>query len=263
PDSISSFLLRYPQDYFKTAVVLAFGLMMFMLIGTDHPKKWQALIYIAVLSIAMDFYLYANGRYGRTHVEIATWFISIMYLCYFIRLSKVSKDRVFAFGLASAMMFIYLINRDSKYINSSTFTTSTYTMSQSSARSVMDTITADKEHMYVLSNEEYYGLMLCYKTLEAIPAGAMDNIFVLSSFAYPSCQEVLSRYNKRNVFASLCDNDVYYVSSYEDDESNVKTILRYIREHYYPRAKVRVVRTIRGVTVYKFSTGNTLPIIHP
>ena len=248
--NLTDFLKEYPISFIQLNVFFGAVILIVLLCFTKQQLKWLIIAYPLVVIILMEYYLYCNGRYGMHHIDVSMWFAVALFIIYFIYRKTFDKHIYSLIGVTSAVIILFSIHNDRDYLISETYDGSTFSISQKNAREVMDVMTDHKENIYVLSNNEYYGLMRAYDTFESVPVGKLDNIFILSSYAYPSHRVILEKYGINNIYDSLCNENVLYATSH--GEGNVRIICTYIQEHYNENAAFKLINTINGVNFYKF-----------
>lgn len=246
--SVKDFFKTYPVKFFQISGFIVLLCMIVVLIFSDAPYKPALIAFSLLVPLALEYYLYCNGRYAKTHVDYVIMFSACLFISYFLMSAHINKREMLAVFLAG--MSIFLINKDYTYIASVNYYGGSFSISQGSARKVIDTISADKANLYIIPNSEYTGLLRAFGTFEPIEKGSLDNLFILSSFMYPSHNAVLKNHGIDNIYKHLCDGNVYYVTTEGDANANVT--LTYIQEHYKPDAVYEVVNTIDKAKVYKF-----------
>lgn len=251
--SFRAFFLKYPQEYLRMNMVFVALPLLFLLLFTDHPQKWHVAAYMFFFSILMDYYLFANGRYGKTHTDVATWFANCMFLCYYLKGSKIKNEYIYPTVLLVFGIFATMIRDDYRYINAGTYTGQENTISHDDARYTIDLMSENKQNLYVLSNQEYYGILRGYKPWERIPAGKYSNVFILSGYMQPTSRSVLDRYYIHNIYKHMTDSNVYFISSQlPNDNSDLQILLTYIREHYDPTVYYEEISNDHGAVTIKF-----------
>ena len=63
---------------------------------------------------------------------------------------------------------------------------------------------------------------------------------------HPEITKVLKANNKENMALSLVDDNTYFV-----DNVNYEIKLNYIREHYYPEARIELIKELDGYKIWK------------
>ena len=72
----------------------------------------------------------------------------------------------------------------------------------------------------------------------------------MSGYMLPSHRAVLDQRGIENIYEHILDDNVFYATSAKP--GNVKTILAYVREHYYPEASLRRIFESGKLAVYHF-----------
>lgn len=252
-ENIKPFFEEYPLAYFDLTMFAPVVLLAVLLLFSDAKHKPYILLWPLAISLLLNYYLFCNGRYGRHHVDIALWFCVSIFLSFFLRNAVIDSKKLACTGALAVVLTFFCVNKDYTYMTTATYTGTKFTLTQDEARAAMDLLTGDKDALYVLSNDEYYGLMRAYGALEAVPAGQLDNIFVLSSYMYPSHRSVLDQRGYTNIYQNLCTDNIYYVTS--SGSGNASTILSYIQEHYYSTAYYTKIKSMCGIDIYQFDIG--------
>ena len=249
--SFTAFFKEYPIELIKLNVFYgAVILLLLLCLSKQKSLKWLMILYPLGMALLLEYYLFCDGRYGRQHVDVAIWFAVSMFFVYYVRKKEISPSAYPVMGVAAAASLIFSINQSYQYITSETYDGSVFRLAQSDARFIVETLSKFENTLFVMSNNEYYGIMRAYGAFESIPEGQLDNIFLLSAYAYPSHRVVLDNFGINNIYASMLDDDVYYVSS--DGKGNASTIRKYIREHYNENADFVQVYAIGSVNYFKF-----------
>jgi len=249
-NSLKGYLTEYPLEFLDLNVcagLLAIWAVMIILLGR---KSWFTIGYSFFVAMLLEYYLYCGGRYGRQHVDVGIFFGMTLFCLYFVEHKRFKVAESSIMVILIAVILIQSVKLDQSYMTTPTYTGTTNTVDAESAHRVMDILSADKENLYILSNDEYYGLMRGYGAFERVDAGELSNIFILSSYMYPSHNVVLENYGKEHVYEALLDDNVFYATSY--GQGNVKTILTYICEHYEENVSYTLVQTIDNIRIYKF-----------
>ncbi len=84
---------------------------------------------------------------------------------------------------------------------------------------------------------------------EALPVGNYDNYMYLAGVTtnFPDVEERLAEKDLSNPMKSLVKDNVYVV-----DNSSIEMKLNYLKEHYYPEARVELYKEIDGYQIWKF-----------
>ena len=244
----SSFFKEYPLKFFKRTeflIVLSFTIIMAMS-NVKHRRLLIAGMY--AIPLMLEYYLFCNGRYGQHHVDMVIMFCMSLVALHFLLFAKIRNSTIITMFLI--FMGIFVINKDYTYLMTATYYGKSFDVDQETAREVMDMISADKENLYVVSYSEFLGILRAYDTFETIEAGSLDNVFILSTYMYPSHRAVLEKYNINNIYKHLCDNNVYYITS--SGKSDVEVTCTYLQEHYNPNASYKKVNKVNNAVIYKF-----------
>ncbi|SEG19188.1 hypothetical protein SAMN04487934_11010 [Eubacterium ruminantium] len=250
-NGIREFFQVYPLSFFDIKVIPVIIVLIFLFLASDEKslKKAVPLIFMTCVVLAEYFYLYINGRYNSHHVDTAIFACVAMYMCYFIYELNVKRYQLM---ISSALIVVLLFNTiktDKQYMTRETYTGKDFLIEESAARDVVYELTHDKDSLYVMCNDEYYGLYRAYGVFEVPEKSSLDNVFCLSAYMYPYSTAALEKRNITNIFNNICDDNVYFVTSSGDGK--LKVILKYVQEHYYPSADYKEVRKLNGATIYK------------
>ena len=251
-ENILNFFREYPVNFIQVNVFFgAVFIAIMLLFSKKKPLNWLKMAYPLVMVMLLEYYMFCNGRYGQHHVEVGIWLAVTMFYIYFMYDNDFGRYSYSVLGALAMVLIIFSVKDDFNYITTETYYGNSFTLSQEEARSVMDIITSDKGNLYILSNDEYYGLMRAYGTFESIPAGRLDNIFVLSAYNYPSHNGVLKAYGYENIYNNMNAPNVYYITS--SGTGNAELIKQYVFEHYNQYLNYWLVNSIGSVNIYKFN----------
>ena len=254
--SVTSFLERYPFAFKNVKVIGALIVLLFLLCISRRPRKAVPLLVLFVVIMLEFFYLYINGRYGRNHVDTSIAFAVAMCLCYYLYDADFSRTQAEMASLLLVVMCFWSINTYSSYMTTAAYTGSE-PLSRSAARHTLDALTeGDDDTLYVLSNDEYYGLLHAYGSFESPASGSLNNFFILSGYMNPSLNSVLAQRGIDNVYKHLCDEGVRYVTT--SDPGNVDTVLGYLKDNYYPDAASEKTKSVKSAALYKFGNDRSL-----
>ena len=246
---IRAFFQSYPNKFLEIRVIELIILLILVLFSSDSKRKVLPLLWLAMVVMAEYFYFFLSGRYGRHHIDTAMSTCVAMYLCYYLRGTSLSEIKTYVCSILAVILCLFAVKDNNAYILTDTYTGSSFSVRESVAKSILETFAEDEESLYILSNDEYYGLMRAYGVFDAPERGELNNIFVLSAYMYPSHRAVLEGRGIENIYEHFCDDNVYYACS---ASKNADTILRYLREHYFPKARKVFVENLNGVKVYKY-----------
>ena len=125
-------------------------------------------------------------------------------------------------------------------------------LKQSESSEIFHLMSTDKDHLYLSENYTNNDLWTSAFQIWDMPAkGISTNYLSLGGWRYPTpiVKKILKNYNVKNPYRNMVNyGKVYLVCDYKyyTDE-----ILNYIREHYYPKASIHLVKDINGHKFYK------------
>ena len=108
----------------------------------------------------------------------------------------------------------------------------------------------NKNNFYFLDfNTTIQTLYFEWKPWRSLGVGEYDNYLYFAGVtsAFPDVVRLLESKNLENSLKSLVREDVYMVDNY-----NVEMKLNYLREHYYPEARVELYKEIDGYQIWKY-----------
>jgi len=248
-ENLIPFFKTYPVSFFQSTGFIILLCMAVILALSNKKYKYFLITGSLLIPLLLEFYLFCNDRYGRTHVDIVIFYSVSLILLSFLVSANVEKKTIISVFLVGMGMFI--LTKDYGYITTDNYYgNNSFRVEQNIARTAIDTISEKKQNLYVISYSEFTGMLRAYDTFEQVETGSLDNLFLLSAFVYPSHNAVLDKYHINNIYEHMCDYYVYYVTS--SGKKDVNTILRYLREHYYPDASYCLVESFDNVCIYKF-----------
>ena len=248
---IRRFFQYYPLGFMDIKVMPLVLVLIFLLLISDEKtiKKVVPLAYMTCMVMGEYFYLFINGRYNSHHVDTAIFACVVMYLCYFLYDIRVKRYQLMICNAVILVLLFNIIKTDKVYLTSETYTGKDYLITEDEANAVVKELENDKDSLYIMCNDEYYGLYRAFGVFEVPEKGTLDNIFCLSAYMYPYSTAALEKRGISNIFNNICDDNVYFVTSSGDGK--LKVITKYVQEHYYPGADYKEVRKLNGATVYK------------
>lgn len=248
---IRRFFQYYPLGFMDIKVMPLVLVLIFLLLISDEKtiKKVVPLAYMTCMVMGEYFYLFINGRYDSHHVDTAIFACVVMYLCYFLYDIRVKRYQLMICNAVILVLLFNIIKTDKVYLTSETYTGKDYLITEDEANAVVKELENDKDSLYIMCNDEYYGLYRAFGVFEVPKKGTLDNIFCLSAYMYPYSTAALEKRGINNIFNNICDDNVYFVTSSGDGK--LKVITKYVQEHYYPGADYKEVRKLNGATVYK------------
>ena len=121
-------------------------------------------------------------------------------------------------------------------------------------KDIFDRLEKDKEHYYIgdffttIQNMFYH-----FKPYERIPAGYFQENFDYlggCTMFHPDHYDSLeaNNYNPKAVHENLIDSNIYVIA----DDTKVKVLLVYLREHYCANAEVELVDEVNNLKIWHF-----------
>ena len=246
------FLSKGYENLFKLKSLKPFTTMFFMIMIIFVISKQNhnfvdivSLIYVILTAfVAFAYSYFMHGWYDR--ISIGIMMVVIFTILYFL---KPNYNKYLS--LVSGMMIIILIAvcatqwRSSLRIYQDDFREE-YKINHE----VLDFIYDDKDHLYI-SRTSLVLWKKYYTPYDQIKTGAMSNYSPLGDWIanMPLLVETLERYNVRNPYKDIVNNDKVYFIGNDDNLALVET---YIRKHYYSNLQVNIVNKIGPYTVYSF-----------
>ena len=248
--SVGSYLGRYPSKFLDAKVVGAVLTFLFLLALCHDRAQMGLALLVGLVFFAEYYYLYVQGRYGTNHVDTVLLLAYALCCAYLLLDATIDANKLRLGIMVGGVLLAVAACENYEYMMSPTYTGDETTVSTEDARTILRELTADDDSLYVLSNDENYGILRAYDVLESPAPGSQDNIFVLSTYMYPPAKKMLSRWEVDNIYAHMCDDNVYYVTS--APPGNVNLIVGYLREHYVPDAAYVLDHYVGPAAVYKF-----------
>lgn len=116
---------------------------------------------------------------------------------------------------------------------------------------LIDEINQHQNNTYLLDfNTTIQSLYYDWSVFESLGIGYYKNFCYLSGVAmnFPDVNHSLQNMGIENPIKDLVKENVYLV-----DNINSKIILNYLKEHYYPDAKIKWVKNVEGYDIWKLS----------
>ena len=115
---------------------------------------------------------------------------------------------------------------------------------------LLDEISANKDNFYFLDFQTTIQILYYeWAPWESMNAEEWDNFSYLAGITsnYPDLVKLLENKGVENPLKSLVDDNVYLV-----DNRYLEIKLNYLREHYYPDARVELYKEVDGYQIWKF-----------
>lgn len=241
-----SFPLRFFEYYIFYGVLIFF--VFWMLWGKRSLSVGLTLVYEALVFGAIYFYLFYAGRYLINRVDVGLWFAVVLVL---IWLLEPAKMKLSAPGWGMIALSIFLINQGT-WSNDWRLDSVSSLESRTRERSILETISGDKEHLYLakintLSGGHSFG------PFDRVPKGLLDNICWMGGWETNTALNIqlLENWGVINPYRDMIGNpDVYLI------DDNIELTLRFLHTYYDENATAELVKEVEGLKVYKIGGTN-------
>jgi len=249
--SVRAFFRLFPVSLI-TQFVFYGAILLFLLLCFSKQKmyKWLMICYPLIAVMCIEYILYIRGSFSVHHLNVVLWFAVSLFIVSFIYKHEFDNRLYPVVAVASVAVLIFTINRQYNYIVSKTYNGSGTAFNADESKLITDRLTSYEDALFVFSKDEYAKNLKAYDVFESIPEGYLNNCFFLPSYIYPSQRVAALKFGYDNIYAYLCNENVYYVSF--NNEGNASIIRRYMKEHYNENADYIKVGSEGNLNIYKF-----------
>ena len=217
-------------------------LALWLAAGEHRLRDLLSLACAAALFGRAYLYLIYRGRYLVARVDLGLLLALAAAPALTLKREKLERERMLTLAvLLLAFMTSYYLTRDSFR--------SAELEDRSETRAAYEELLKDDKHVYLAKLDAVTDGL--WSPFEPVPAGYWDKIVLLGGFdcLHPTIMENLALYGVSNPYRDCVGNNKVYLI-----EDNVELTLRFIREHYEPRARavpVEPLSTRTGMSIYR------------
>lgn len=249
-DLVLRYLKAFPLSFFEYYIF--YGVLIFwvfwLIWGKHSVSVGVTLVYEVLMFNAIYFYLFYAGRYLINRVDVGLWFAVVLVLVWLL---EGSKMKLCPSGCGMIALSIFLINQGT-WSNDWRLDSTSSLESRARERSILETISSDKEHLYLakintLSGGHSFG------PFDRVPEGLLDNICWMGGWETNHALNVqlLENWGVTNPYRDMIDNpDVYLI------DDNIELTLRFLRTYYDENVTAELVKEVEGLKVYKIGGTN-------
>lgn len=261
-ENMRAFMREIPVTYIKRFGFGCFLILSMIFYLSVSGSKMFCLLLIMALMTAENYYLFLKGRVLQPYIDAGIIYASCLFLIYFMsgeKRERISMQRMTVRGMipAIALAFILYLSYSVSLLTGPFFDYGgSHATSPQKSKRIMDVITADKDHLYLLPSRESVYLKWCFDTFEYIPKNYFQNVFCMGTYLWPCHTEALNRYQVTNPLKEMLDADHIYFLVSDDIEGYFTNIfLTYVQEHYDEDAKLDKVKEVGYANVYMCYAG--------
>lgn len=249
-DLVVKYFKSFPLRFFELHIF--YGVLIFIVFwliwGKRSLSAVLALVYEVLMFGAVYFYLFYTGRYLINRVDVGLWFAVVLVLIWML---DAARMKLSAPGCGMLCLSIFLLNQGT-WNNDWRFDSVHSLESRAHERSILETISSDKDHLYLakintLSGGHSFG------PFDRVPKGTLDNICWMGGWETNTALNIqlLEKWGVTNPYRDMIDNpDVYLI----DDD--IELTLRFLRTYYDENAAAELVKEVEGLKVYKIGGSN-------
>lgn len=242
---VRNFLKEFPLKYFQEWTFYGFLLfgVLWLFYGCHRMEGILAALYQILLFGAVYLYLYLGGRYSVHRVDVGFWFAMSLTAVWLI---DTDKFRISWHSAGIAGLSILLLCQNAWKSSWRAYHTND-TLYRASMREVYDSISKDKEHLYI-SKIGVVSSYSAFGVFDEMPAGIADNLCWLGGWDCntPTEMDIMAAYGVQNPFRDIVGNPRVYLI-----DDNIKETMKYIHKHYAPGAKAVKKKKINGKKCYQ------------
>lgn len=251
PDrSLLHYLRLYPVDFFRVRVFVGFIAALGLLFLSEDRKKYLIAGALVLIALGLEYFFFMGGRYGKYHIDYVIFLALAIAVCIRLKDTEIRMETLRVCPALMLILLLFLVNDNYSYYRAETYDGSENSVSEGQAKEILQELTQDKDNLYVMSNNEYYGLMRSIGISQTYEPGQLSNIFILSGYMTPTTRKVLDNRGIYNIYLEMLrQSDIYYVTS---KNNRVGTIRKYLRENYCGLANYRLAYSFGSTEVYRF-----------
>jgi len=242
---LKDFLQTVPKGLIGRPFVwfLLFMLAAYFVSGSAEKKSFLAILWGLCLFGVLYLYLYYNGRYLRSRVDLALVYALVLCVAWFVRPQGVKRTFWIIPVLVICMLFVPSMKQ-----NFRTRAGSVKRVERMQRRRTrLEQLSADGEHLYVMK----MGSLVandCYGPLDVMPDRVISNLLYLGGWAAytKAFRDTMNAYDISNPYRDLIDNERVFLV-----DDNVELTLTYLRENYAPNARCEKAGEVQKFGVYR------------
>ena len=230
--------------FFTNLAIYGFLLILALWIaaGEHSLRDWVCLTCEGAVFAAAYLYLIWRGRYLVDRVDVGLFLAAAAVIALMLDKEKLRRERMLT------LLTLLLALGTSWYLMRDSFRT-TQTENDPATLAAYERILQDEKHVYLAKLDTTADGL--WSPFEPYAKGYWDRIVLLGGFdcLHPTIMENLAQYGVKNPYRDCVGNSKVYLI-----EDNIDLTLQYIREHYDPKAKARLVEplsTETGLSIYR------------
>ena len=230
--------------FFTNLAIYGFLLILALWIaaGEHGLRDWVCLACEGAVFAAAYLYLIWRGRYLVDRVDVGLFLAAAAMIALMLDKEKLRRERMLT------LLTLLLAFGTSWYLMRDSFRTAE-TENDPATLAAYERILQDEKHVYLAKLDTTADGL--WSPFEPYAKGYWDRIVLLGGFdcLHPTIMENLAQYGVKNPYRDCVGNSKVYLI-----EDNIDLTLQYIREHYDPKAKARLVEplsTETGLSIYR------------
>lgn len=235
--------------YLSYSVLKPLLVVMLAVVLFAKKKRWFAAVALFDLIVSNCYFSYIQRslQYRVDVVLLMTIFVFLALVFNQIEDWNPAFEKKSILAFAAAIMLI---------VNSSSFSTDLYNKKAKLSKEKKEEYIEAYNSVYEDSEHLYFAVTPCsmrfaiYDMFDSIPQGQYSNILSLGGWTVmmPDELAIMDKFGITNPFRDTVNHkDIYFISN----ETYMKRILTYVRDHYYPDAKLKACRKLGDLYVYK------------
>lgn len=230
--------------FFTNLAIYGFLLILALWIaaGEHGLRDWVCLACEGAVFAAAYLYLIWRGRYLVDRVDVGLFLAAAAVIALMLDKEKLRRERMLT------LLTLLLALGTSWYLMRDSFRTAE-TENDPATLVAYERILQDEKHVYLAKLDTTADGL--WSPFEPYAKGYWDRIVLLGGFdcLHPTIMENLAQYGVKNPYRDCVGNSKVYLI-----EDNIDLTLQYIREHYDPKAKARLVESLStetGLSIYR------------
>ena len=231
-------LIQKPVSWFFLLLIV-----MFLAGGRLSRNKVLPILWEVILFGVLYLYLYYNGRYLRSRVDVPLLYSVCLCVLWQIRPDGV-KRTWWTFLLAIGIQMAVPSLRDHYKFR---ITTASKPENEAKRRERFEQLSDDPDHLYVMKMGSMTAHQ-CYGPFDVMPEKVLGNVLYLGGWAAysRSFMDTMEAYGISNPYRDLIGSDKLYLV-----DNDIELTITYLRENYDPNARYKRVKGQKKLGDYK------------
>lgn len=222
---------------------LLFMLAAYFVSGSAEKKSFLAILWGLCLFAVLYLYLYYNGRYLRSRVDLALVYALVLSVAWFLQPQGIRRTFWIVPVLVVCMCFVPFMKQNFRTRSES----AKRVVRMERRRQTLEKLSSDKDHLYVMKMGSIVAND-CYGPLDVMPEKVISNLLYLGGWATytKAFRDTMAAYGISNPYRDLIDNERLFLV-----DNNIDLTLTYLRENYAQGARCEKVGEVQKYGIYR------------